>query len=363
MDTKCSLKKLLVLILFIEIGFLGFTLFQIQKTIEIYPQGEEKNKEDFFFDPALISWEEATPNASWIERDSHAAVVFKDKIWLMGGLNGNGFVIKEDVVEYWKTPHFSDVWVSENGKDWELVAEKSPWGDRRSIQVVIFKDKMWLMGGWGPEVGYRNDVWYSEDGINWVKTISKADFSAREGHSLVVFKDKLWLIGGVRYDKRETKNDVWYSEDGINWFEATSSAQWSSRWDQTVTVFKDKLWLIGGMDFNNKTYNDIWYSEDGINWVLATDKPPWQKRQGHASVVFQDKLWVIGRFNDILNGGENDVWYSGDGFNWKKTKNNPLWLGREDFSAVIFKDKIWVMGGMDTDWNWRNDVWFSTYPD
>lgn len=141
-------------------------------------------------DPSSLIFKEAISNAPWPKRDSHAAVVFKNKIWLMGGLNGNSFVIKKGVVKYWETPHFSDVWVSKNGQDWELVVEKSPWGDRRSIQVVSFKDKMWLMGGWGPGVGYRNDVWYSEDGVNWTKATSSAAWPAREGHSLVKSANK-----------------------------------------------------------------------------------------------------------------------------------------------------------------------------
>jgi leucine-zipper-like transcriptional regulator 1 len=319
----------------------------------------EVEKKDAF-DPSSLIFKEATSSAPWPKRDSHVAVVFKDKIWLMGGLNGNGFVIKKGAVEYWKAPHLSDVWVSENGKDWEMITGNAPWGERRSIQVVSFKDRMWLMGGWGPKAGYKNDVWYSEDGVNWAEATSSANWPAREGHSLVVFNDKLWLIGGVMYDKRETKNDVWYSEDGINWFQATSSAQWLPRWDHAVTVFKDKLWLIGGMNLNGRIFKDAWSSQDGKNWVLTTDNPPWGPRQGHNILDFKDKLWLVGRFNDISNGGDNDVWYSEDGVNWEKTKNSPLWSGREDFSAIVFKDKIWILGGMDVNWEWTNDIWYST---
>jgi hypothetical protein len=320
---------------------------------------EEKNIVSIF-DPALLSWQEVTKSAVWQPRDSHAVVVYQDKIWLMGGLNGNDYVISPGTVEYNKAPHFSDVWVSEDGINWNLVTEKAPWGKKRSIQAVVFQDKMWLIPGWGPLDGLKSEVWYSEDGKNWQKVI--AGWPAREGHQLVAFKNKLWLIGGVDYEKRETKNDVWYSPDGINWFEAASTTPWAPRWDHEVVVFKDKLWLIGGMDLEDNVFGDVWVSENGRDWSLVTDNPPWPARQGHEALVFKDRIWIIGRFNSPEEGGgDNDIWFSDDGINWQKTQENPPWQGREDHAAVVFQDKIWVLGGMTTDWKWQNDIWYSIF--
>src|SRR3989344_5435856 len=198
--------------------------------------------------PKDLVWEQVASEAHWGPRDAHAAVVYKDKLWLMGGINGDAAVKHQGLVEYWKAPHKSDVWVSDDGDNWRLVTDKAPGGGRRSIQVVVFQDRLWLMGGWGPEVGYRNDIWSSEDGVNWRLEIEHAGWSAREGHEVLVYGGKLWLIGGVRYDLRVTKNDVWSSEDGVSWTEVTASAPWRTRWDHGAAVFHDKLWLIGGMD-------------------------------------------------------------------------------------------------------------------
>jgi N-acetylneuraminic acid mutarotase len=322
------------------------------------------------FDPALLTWQEVTKSAPWLPRDSHAVVVYQDKMWLMGGLNGNGYVIRPGIVRYGEAPHFSDVWVSEDGINWSLVTEKAPWGKRRSIQAVVFQNKMWLIPGWGPFDGLKSEIWYSQDGIKWERVATS--WPAREGHQLVVFQDKLWLIGGVNYEKRETKNDIWYSPDGINWFEATSAAPWSPRWDHKVVVFKDKLWLIGGMDLKNNVFRDIWVSENGKDWSLVTENPSWPARQGHEALVFKNRVWIIGRFNSPEQGdvkaaeagassSPNDVWFSDDGINWQKTKNDPPWQGREDHVAVVFQDKIWVLGGMTIDWRWQNDIWQSTF--
>lgn len=347
---------LIIILLGIIIGLGVYFLFNQEFILQ--KKKKEISKLEVF-NPFLLTWQKVITTIPWSPRDSHGVVVYNNKLWLMGGLNGNNFVERPEVVKYEKAPHFSDVWVSEDGINWNLITDKAPWGKRRSIQVVVFQDKMWLIAGWGPWTGLESAIWYSQNGINWTKV--NTNWPAREGHQLVVFKNKLWLIGGVNYDKYKTKNDVWYSDDGLNWFEVTPNASWSPRWDHEVIVFKDKLWLIGGMDLTENVYRDIWVSENGKDWSLVTNNPPWSSRQGHELVVFQDKIWIIGRFNCPLEGGENDVWFSNDGINWRKTKKNPPWLGREDHTAIVFQDKIWVLGGMTIDWKWQNDIWYSSF--
>ncbi len=303
------------IILFTACVFTGIFYFvqkpnSVPKIIEDSTENE-KEESIVFPDASLLIWTEATDSATWIKRSSHAGTVFQNKIWVMGGLSGNSNAAGSGAVVYQGVYYFSDVWSSGNGIDWDLATKSAPWGNRRSMQVVVFQDKLWVLGGWGPNLGYKNDVWYSEDGINWIEAMDTAVFPAREGHSLVVFQDKLWILGGVQYDLNQTKNDVWYSEDGINWTEATDSA-------------------------------------------------PWEARQGHNIVSYQDKLWILGRFNKD-NNKINDVWYSGNGVDWLKTEDDPEWIGREDSIAVVFQDKLWILGGVDSNQKWLNDVWVSSF--
>jgi hypothetical protein len=319
------------------------------------------NNDFKYFAPENLNWGKVTSRAPWRPRDSGEAFVFKDKIWLIGGLNANTYVIRKNkkiVVEYQKAPHFNDIWNTEDGIHWKKVLNKASWPPRRSMSVVFFKDKLWMLGGWSPSNGYQSDIWQSTDGIHWQKIVSKAPWPAREGQTVEVFKDKIWLIGGVNYNQRKVFNDVWYSEDGINWYEV-KDIPWQPRWDHATEVFKDKLFLTGGMNLSSKVFKDVWVTEDGINWELINNDPPWQSRQGHALISYKDYLWIIGRLDDSENKGKNDVWFSKDGLQWQKTKEDPRWLGREDFFSVVFKDKIWIFGGMDKNWRWRNDVWVS----
>lgn len=354
---------LISLVLVIAVGIGGFFFLQKTREVEVFSQKKpsEAKEKPPSFEPSLLSWAEAVPNAAWSGRDAHATIVFKGKIWLLGGVEG-GSTKKSPVYE--EIPHKSDIWVSENGKDWKLVKEKAEWGERRSAGVVVFKDKIWLMGGWTKKWGEtKNDIWVSEDGLNWEIAVSSAPWSPREGHTIVVFNNKICLAGGVDFFKREVKNDVWCSEDGIRWTEVIARASWSPRYDHTLTVFKNKLWLIGGLYFGNQVKKDVWLSEDGKNWQLVSDTPPWFSRHGHISLEYQERLWIIGGWSEEAGKGLNDIWVSEDGYNWKKTEKDGPWQGREDHSVVVFEDRIWMMGGMadaGDSWVWKNDIWYST---
>lgn len=319
-----------------------------------------ENHQELKFQPQLLSWLQATSSAEWQTRDSAVSFVFQDKIWTMGGLNGNKEVDNNHKVRYWEAPHFNDIWTTKDGTSWKMVKAHAEWSLRRSMSVVSFNDKLWMFGGWSPVTGYVSDIWQSDDGVNWRKVTSQAPFPAREGQTAEVFEGKIWMMGGVNYDKRETKNDVWWSDNGIDWHEATTTIPWSSRWDHATAVFNGKIFLVGGMNISGQTFKDVWSSSDGLNWESVTTSPPWQERQGHSLVVFHDKLWIIGRLNDKEGGGVNDVWYSPDGVVWQKTNTDPMWLGREDHSVLVFNNRIYVFGGMDSNWQWRNDVWISS---
>ncbi|MFH1037020.1 MAG: hypothetical protein V1756_03120, partial [Patescibacteria group bacterium] len=120
MDSKNSLLITILLVLLAGLIFTGvFYLVQKPKIdnylFEESTGGTTGTTTEEIFDPSRLSWQEATSNAAWTKRDSHAAVVFNGKMWVMGGLNGNGTVLAPGVVEYWKAAYFSDIWNSENG--------------------------------------------------------------------------------------------------------------------------------------------------------------------------------------------------------------------------------------------------------
>ena len=197
-------KKIILFVIFLVTIIAGLIFFVIynKKNIKVELIKKEETleiKSNQKVNPETLSWEQITSSAEWSQRDSHGFVVYKNKIWVIGGVDGTTRMISPGNVDYGNAPHFSDVWSSEDGINWQKTLSNAPWGERRSATVAEFKDKMWLMGGWGPEIGCKNDIWSSEDGINWKLKESFASWPQREGHQVLIFQDKLWIIGGVNY--------------------------------------------------------------------------------------------------------------------------------------------------------------------
>lgn len=175
----------------------------------VYPEEEHlvflfspQKKEVSNLDLENLEWKKVDFNIPWSGRDAHWTVLFQNKIWLMGGVEGGEIDTKNP--EYEKIPHKSDIWVTDNGKNWQLITEKAPWGERRSAGVVVFQNKIWLMGGWEKISGEtKNDVWVTENGKDWEKVLESAPWPPREGHAIAVFNDRIYLVGGLIFSKEK----------------------------------------------------------------------------------------------------------------------------------------------------------------
>jgi len=294
-------KKISFIILALAITLFGVLLIWQKEQVDNISSasinfGTREEKEAPALDPSLLTWQEATADAAWQKRDAHTALVFLDKMWILGGVSGNA-------PDYSKNK--SDVWSSENGRDWILVTDDVPWGPRRAHESVVFKNQIFIFGGVTNGEVYLNDVWSSADGRDWLQIQKNAAWTKRKGFGSVVFKDKIWLMGGV--DTAGPVNDVWSSEDGINWQRVLKNAPWRQRYDLDLEVFDGKLWLSGGVFPGDMGKNEVWFTEDGINWTPVKDIP-WPGRHGHCFTAYNNYLWIIGGWSGYAQGF-NDVWF------------------------------------------------------
>ena len=135
----------------------------------------------FGADP-VPDWVRVTDKAGWQARDSSGEVVFRDRLWVLGGW-----------FDSFSAPP-RDVWSSADGKTWKLVTKKAPWKHSDLPMTLVFKDRMWLMGGWynGRLAGHgaSSEVWSSTDGAKWEQVTKKAGWSPRIAAGAVVFKDR-----------------------------------------------------------------------------------------------------------------------------------------------------------------------------
>ena len=317
-------------------------------------RADEKQPQAVSFD-----WVKVTDKAEWQARDSSGELVFRDKLWILGGW-----------FDSFAAPP-RDVWSSPDGKSWEKVAAEAPWKYSDLPMSITFNDRMWIMGGWynGRLEGHgaTNEVWSSADGKQWELATPAAGWSPRIASAIVEFKGRIWILGGTENyyfgDQSSLKNDVWSSSDGKTWKQETANAPWSPRAYHQAVVMNGKIWVMAGGNYVPEYHakNDVWCSEDGVHWEQVTENAPWSPRLWFSAVEYRNHLWMIGGWSNNPSENWGDVWYSKDGKEWSQLKSNVTWKERHEHSTYVFQDKIWVAGGHAKPLN--SEVWTLELPE
>lgn len=303
---------------------------------------------------APYRWQAVTLKAPFAARDGAGALVFNNRMWLLGGWNPGDKV-------HFPTNCNSEVWSSTDGSAWRLELPKAPWEPRHTAGYAVYKGRMWIIGGDAIQRHYQNDVWSSGDGIHWEQVTDRVPWGPRVLHYTVAFKDRIWVMGGQTLPqfapaKEVFFNDVWSTKDGKDWTRVVEHAPWACRgMIGGAVVFKGRMWILGGGTYDTpqtparKFYNDVWSTADGVNWERHVKHAPWHPRQYHEVAVFDDRMWVLEGWN---LGNRNDVWYSENGTDWQELPNTP-WPPRHAASVFVYDDSLWMVAGN----NMTPDVW------
>ncbi|CEG48548.1 Kelch-type beta propeller [Plasmopara halstedii] len=254
---------------------------------------------------------------------------------------------------------------------WSLLSKLTL--SRDSQAAAVFANKVWVVGGvsasyYTKQLKYtsmRSDVIYSNDGVTWTEALEEAPFRRRYGHSLTAFidsKDKLerlTLLGGF---SPEPAADIWVTTDGVLWKEATAEAPWTGRGYHCSVVFAGNFWVLGGSPFNN----EVWFTSSILDgsWKQQVNVP-WSPRAAHACAAHEvmtnatagdpsrvEYLFLMGGWRDT---SLHDVWQMNAGGFWKVLVEAAPWDARAWFSLVSFDSRtssdvqlgprLWVIGG------------------
>jgi N-acetylneuraminic acid mutarotase len=90
------------------------------------------------------TWEQVTEDMESLA-GGNRALVYRDRLWTVGGLQRNGNVL-----------------YSSDGRDWNVLDASSSFGERVAHGAVVFKDRLWVLGGFDG-AGNRSDVWHSTE--------------------------------------------------------------------------------------------------------------------------------------------------------------------------------------------------------
>jgi hypothetical protein len=184
-------------------------------------------------------------NAPWSPRAGAALVVFADRLWLLGGHLG--------------PTYYNDVWSSGDGVNW-VQAPSPPWRARGFHAAVSFNGKLWLMGGgvWDVNPIFLNDLWTTSDGVHWELVTEHARWKGRLWSKAAVYKNEIWLIGGYYGTDRDSRS-IWRSADGQTWERIQAPTDFNRRHAAAIFNFNDRIWIAGGYAGGASCCsNDVW---------------------------------------------------------------------------------------------------------
>jgi hypothetical protein len=318
-----------------------------------------------------FGWQSVTTHAKFAGRDGAGLLAFNNKLWLLGGWNSSSAVFPLTTT--------NEVWNSSDGVNWRQVKpntfgtaafnQNADWAGRHMAGWVVFKNKIWIVGGDSNQCQYEPDIWNSGDGVTWNLVTAAAPWGNRVLFYTVVFNNKIWVMGGqtlvlsdcANYPQPETfYNDIWSSPDGASWTQVMpDGAIWSPRGVICgAVVFNGRMWVIGGGTYGTPQhlYNDVWSSTDGVHWTRVAAKTPWVPRIYHSITAYNGRIWVIAGDAGNGNGDLQDSWSSVDGVTWTQVLDVP-WLARHAQSVAVFNGAMWMTGGTTNYNGSMNDVW------
>jgi Kelch motif len=159
---------------------------------------------------------------------------------------------------------------------------------------------------WKTALGFP-DTWTQVDATSFIERAA----ARRPG---IVFKDKLWLVGGDGCDPGQEDFNVGFydltqSSRPFEDLERDGRSGWPAErmGHALVTPEKDHLWVMGGYSQNGGARNDIW-DFDGDNTWNELAEPPWQPRCLFGATVTSNAVWIAGGFNSPGGKSYDDIW-------------------------------------------------------
>ncbi len=309
------------------------------------------------------AWERVTKAAAFKPRDGAGALVFQDKMWLIGGWSpGAAGFPRVTSNEVWSSID-GDSWTleKENSYDADFDAQQDGWEGRHSAGYFSLGARMLIAGGDITSGHYQSDVWSSPDGVSWQQEAGAPQLQRRLLFNSFTQLGRACIFGGQTIpaitDVELHHADLWCLQPMGAWqriAERVEPLQRSGILGEAV--LRDEVWILGGGNYEFPVpedavrRNDVWKSSDLQQWAKVTDHAPWPARIFHSVAAFDDRLWVMAGYDQ---GNLGDCWYSKDGYNWYVIE--APWSVRHAASVFVHRDALWLVAGADT--QPLNDVW------
>ncbi len=255
------------------------------------------------------------------------------------------------------TPEDAALWASADGREWERIRDPDLGG--RGIQnltaVSLIGDGFIAVGASdSSRTGIDAAVWLSEDGRNWERV---ADGLATEGNQamagIAAIPAGVIAVGtDESADRSQSDAAVWPSADGRVW-ERILDADLGGPDLQAAYGFahSDSKGLVAvGSDVTTRGHEGVWASVHGRAWdhITAGFEDPGLSVMYSAAATAAGIVAVGREFHGDTDSGNAGVWKSIDGRRWEQVENEPSLEGPGEqvmWDVTTFLDGAVAVGG------------------
>jgi len=259
-------------------------------------------KNDFYrYDFVTHRWESVPSKSEWTLplKTEHSAVLYKTSMFIFGGYSGGLGYRDSNLYEYnLLTKHWSKI---------------EPQGeiprDRSAHTAVVYRDHMYILGGWDGMDSNKDLYKYSFETREWSRVLQSGNVPPNiRSHAAVVYKDQMIVCGGYGNEGHPESVYIFYFEKG-EWVEIDGKEGFRPRGRSRfkAVVFNDSLWCYGGWD-RKAYFHDLW------RFDLITHK--WHKIE-----TYTNKLSNLGQHSMVIHNGIMYI-YGGYSPEMKSPHNN-----------------------------------------
>ncbi|MBI5430808.1 MAG: hypothetical protein HY938_10185 [Nitrosomonadales bacterium] len=295
--------------------------------------------------------------ADWKETESFSApragttaVIVKDKIHLIGGVDGKNFV---NVTEY-----------AQINKDGTL----GPWKrgnslheERGFMEAAVHGDYVYVVGGGNGPNGQHllrtvERARINADGtLGWWERVSSQMEVARRCSKIIATDNRIYSFGGFGGVLLDSVEYAEFKPDGsLGPWQLDPEVMTLPRYINSVKKKDDRFFIIGGHDrVKGVGIPDVeWtrYTSAGNTAKWQATTPMQQGRYAHSSVAYGDVVYAIGGISgaEYLESIEyTKIGKDGELAPWKFT--TPLDQTRADFSTAVYDGRLYIIGGTNRD--------------
>ncbi|WP_179008447.1 hypothetical protein [Winogradskyella forsetii] len=131
-----------------------------------------------------INWTRLTGNA-FSSREFFTATVFNNEMYVIGGLHLSNY--------------YNEIWKSADGINWTQVSGiDSAFPARANGKALVYDDKLWVLGGTNGVTSVNQGLWHTSNGEDWFSYTPLPSTDGITNFDALNYNDAIWVFGGLR---------------------------------------------------------------------------------------------------------------------------------------------------------------------